>query len=168
MPEPLHHSLDHDTNFSLSPKPQIIKEKRVSATCTAVEDKEAGKCHGIMRYIENCTKEELHDQLKKVEEKLNEGWKAAEEYGEMTDLCRRMEKHEKDRLQQEKHHQKQHEVEISAGLRTPGGSKCSQKRIMMSLRDDSPKRPKHSLTELSRPNRAEKELIRHKKTHQSG
>jgi hypothetical protein len=93
---------DHDTNFSpdevisssISPSPssppskmpKIAKEKCVSATCTAVEDKEAGKCHGLMRYIDKCTKEELHDQLKKVEEKLDEGWKAAEEYNEMTDL----------------------------------------------------------------------------------
>lgn len=39
---------------------------------------------------------------------------------------------------------------------------------MMSLQDNSPKRQKHSLAELSRPNRTEKELACQKKTHQSG
>jgi hypothetical protein len=73
-----------------------------------------------MRYIDKCTKEELHDQLNKVEGKLDEGWKAAEEYDEMADLHCQMEKHKKDRLWQEKHHQKCQEVEIAAGLHTPG------------------------------------------------
>lgn len=138
---------DHDTNFSpdevislsispppLSPpskKPKIVKEKRVSATRTAVEDKEAGKCRGLMRYIDKCTKEELRDQLKKVEGKLDEGWKAAEEYDEMADLHRRMEKREKDRLRQEKHCQKCQEVEIVAGLHTPGGSKRRQQVLFL-------------------------------------
>lgn len=135
-PKPQLHSPEPDKNAlinildssSISPppssppskKPKIAKEKCVSTTRIASEDKEAGKCCGLMRYIDKCTKEELHDQLNKVEGKLDEGWKAAEEYDEMADLHCQMEKHKKDRLWQEKHHQKCQEVEIAAGLHTPG------------------------------------------------
>src|ERR1700736_3341071 len=158
--------------------PPVSPKKKKSKVSSAIHTALAHSPKGLLKFLKKCTPAERDEQVQRATEEENEQWAGKEEKARFAKILRDEKTREDDKIRQQRHRQKLRDEEISRGERTPGGSKRNQKvrvtypntlpylsmclqRSMVHLEDTPSKRLKLSVTELSRPNRAESE-----RTHQ--
>jgi hypothetical protein len=134
-----------------------------------------------MKFLKKCNPDEYQDQVQRATEEENERYQERADRVDETKAHRAEKTREDDKLRQRRHREKKYDREISLGERTPGGTKRTREvcvrqfngfllRILTNLQhrmvhlEDAPtKRQKHSVAELSRPNRAQQERGRQEK-----
>ena len=160
--------------------PPVSPKKKKSKVSSAIRTALEHSPKGLLKFLKKCTPTERDEQVQRATEEENERWVGKDEEARLTKIHRDEKTREDDKIRQQRHRQKLRDEEISRGERTPGGSKRNQKvrvthlhtllhlsiclqRSMVHLDSMPSKRPKLSVAELSRPNRAESEHTRQKR-----
>jgi hypothetical protein len=77
-----------------------------------------------MKFFKKCDPIEYGEQVQWATEEENKRARGQEGKEKDVQAHRANKTQEDDKLRQQKHRQKRHEMEISVGKRTPGGTKC--------------------------------------------
>lgn len=125
-PPPLRkRTMDEVRSASTPPSPEKKKTKPEarSAIHTALEGSQEGAPKGLMNFFQRCSREENEAQFRRFSAEHREYQESRGQMGVERKSLRDEQTREEARLRQEKHRKLKREREITAGERTPGGTK---------------------------------------------
>ncbi|KIK77062.1 hypothetical protein PAXRUDRAFT_28870 [Paxillus rubicundulus Ve08.2h10] len=98
-------------------KMHVEKVHRASAIHDAIQEMEQGHPQGMMQFVKPVTKDEFHQQMKKLDATLDEQRKNLQDHNEMVEMQQKM----------KKSRQAKYDAEIACGECSPGGRKKNLK-----------------------------------------